>query len=382
MVRIGIVAGEASGDLLGAGLIKELRSIFPDVYFEGIAGPKMVEQGCNAIYPSEKLSIFGLVEALRHYYELHQMREKIIMHFIDNPPDVFIGIDVPDFNLHLEDRLKQAGIKTVQYVSPQVWAWRSYRVKKIRRAVNLILALFPFEKKFYNQSHVPVEYVGHHMADAIDIQNDQVEARKLLNLSENSTVMAVLPGSRSSEVKHLSELFIQTILHVQNIKEDMQVIVPLASDKMKKIFCHAMQKHDVTNVTLIEGQARHAMQAADIVLLASGTATLEAMLLKRPMVVAYRFSFISYWVMRMFARIKYFSLPNLLANERVVPEFAQYDATVENLSAALLRYLDDTKLTQNLMQRFTDLHRSLKQDANKKAAQAIDVLIKKDVVDG
>lgn len=375
MHRIGIVAGEASGDLIGAGLIQSLREKFPDMTFEGIAGPDMIAQGCHALYPSEKLSIFGLLEAVKHYLELHRIRKALIRHFINNPPDVFIGIDAPDFNLTLEESLKNAGIKTVQYVSPQVWAWRRYRVKKIARAVNMMLALFPFEVDFYKEHHVPVEYVGHHMADAIPMENPKAPAREALGLDAQKITVAVLPGSRLSEARNLSQVFVETMSLLCEHYENIQFVVPLASPAIREIFQSALEEKQDIDIILIDNCARQAMQAADIVLLASGTATLEALLLKRPMVVAYRFSWLSHFILKRFAKIEMFSLPNLLASENLVPEFVQDAVTPETLVRQIMDFLDDADKTAALVKRFNEIHLQIRKDANHSAANVIAAML-------
>jgi lipid-A-disaccharide synthase len=375
MHRVGIVAGEASGDLIGTGLIKSLREKFPDIVFEGIAGPGMIAQGCHALYPAEKLSIFGLLEAFKHFLELHRIRKSLIQHFINDPPDIFIGIDAPDFNLGLEEALKQAGIKTVQYVSPQVWAWRRYRVKKVARAVNMMLALFPFEASFYKEHHVPVEYVGHHMADAIPLENPKAPARELLGLDADSITVAVLPGSRLSEARNLSQVFIDTMSLLHSHYDNIQFVVPLASPSIREIFESGLQAGQHMKICLLENHAREAMQAADVVMLASGTATLEALLLKRPMVVAYRFSWLSHFILKRFAKIEMFSLPNLLASEKLVPEFVQDAVTAETLAQQLMSYIDNHDKTAALLERFTDIHKQIRKDANQSAASAIEAML-------
>ncbi len=377
-MRIGLVAGESSGDLLGAGMIKALRQSVGELDAEGIAGPNMVEAGCTALFPAEKLSIMGLVDALVHYRELRAIRNQLRDRFIANPPDVFVGIDAPDFNLTLLEQLRRAGIPTVQYVSPQVWAWRRYRVKKIVRAVDCVLALFPFEAEFYREHNVPVKFVGHPFADQIPMTTDKVAARIKLGLDENATIIAMLPGSRISEVKYLAETFLETASYCQQQRKDIQFVVPFASQTVRDVFIQVGgELAKQLPITFIDGQAREVMGAADCLLMASGTATLEAMLVKRPMVVAYRFSKINYFILNMWVKIKNFSLPNLLAGETIVPEYVQDAAKPEVMGEKLLNYLNNPGEVKHIMERFTEIHLTLKQDTDKQAAEAVLKVINK-----
>jgi len=378
-MRIGLVAGESSGDLLGAGMLKALRDSVKELEAEGIAGPNMVREGCSALFPSEKLSIIGLVDAFAHYRELRAIRNQLKDRFIANPPDAFVGIDAPDFNLTLLEQLRQSGIPTIQYVSPQVWAWRRYRVKKIARAVDCVLTLFPFEADFYREHNVPVKFVGHPFADQIPMATDKATARINLGLAEDATIVAMLPGSRISEVKYLAETFLQTASYCYQQRQDIQFVVPFASEIVRDVFIRL--GGDLATqlpIMFIDGQAREVMGAADAILMASGTATLEAMLVKRPMVVAYRLSWLNYFILKMWVKIKNFSLPNLLAGETLVPEYVQAAAKPEVMGDKLLHYLDDPESVKQIMKRFTEIHHSLKQDTDKQAAQAVlDVVNKK-----
>ena len=371
-MRIGIVAGESSGDLLGAGLIQAIRKRIPDAEFEGIAGPRMIEAGCRALFPSEKLSIFGLVDAFAHYRELRGIRARLRDHFIAQPPDVIVGIDVPDFNLGLLEPCHAAGIPTVQYVSPQVWAWRRYRLKKIARSVDRVLTLFPFEAAFYEQHRVPVTFVGHPFADRIPLATDRNVARLNLGLPETGPVIAILPGSRISEVRYLARSFLDTARWCHARNPAIHYVVPLASPMVREIFEHCLQQTDADlPITIIDGQAREAMGAADAILMASGTATLEAMLIKRPMVVAYRMAWLNHLILRAWSHVQHFSLPNLLAGEALVPECIQKDASPARMGQYLLDYLEKPEIVQPLVERFTAIHQQLRQNTDQRAAEAV-----------
>lgn len=371
-MRIGIVAGEASGDLLGAGLISAIKQRYPDAVFEGIAGPQMIAAGATSLFPMDRLSVMGIVEVLGRYRELLGIRRQLATYFRQNPPDAFIGIDAPDFTLGLEKQLRQAGIKTAHYVSPSVWAWRQRRVKKIAQSTDLMLTLFPFEAKFYQQHHVPVKFVGHPLADSIPMAVDKSAARKALDLAQESTVLAMLPGSRSNELHYLATTFIETVRWLRERYPSLEVVVPLANEVRRTQFEQAMaQVTDVPQMTLVDGQSREVMAAADVVLLASGTAALEAMLLKRPMVVAYKLSPLTYWLARFLVKVENFSLPNLLANETLVPELIQHEVTPERLGKALLSFLENTELNEAVNQRFHEIHQSLRMDASQQAANAV-----------
>ena len=371
-MRIGIVAGEASGDLLGAGLISAIKQRHPDAVFEGIAGPQMIAAGANSLFPMDRLSVMGIVEVLGRYRELLGIRRQLANHFRQNPPDVFIGIDAPDFTLGLEKQLRKAGIKTVHYVSPSVWAWRQRRVKKIAQSTDLMLTLFPFEAKFYQQHNVPVTFVGHPLADTIPLSVDKSAARKSLGLSAENKILAVLPGSRSNELHYLASTFIDTVRWLREKHPNLDVVVPLANEKRRAQFEHTMaQMSDVPKMILVDGQSREVMAAADVVLLASGTAALEAMLLKRPMVVAYRLAPLTYWLAKRLVKVEKYSLPNLLSNETLVPELIQQDATPEKLGQAVLNYLENAALNDAVNLRFNEIHKTLRQDASSQAAKAV-----------
>ncbi|MCN4143619.1 MAG: lipid-A-disaccharide synthase [Thiohalomonas sp.] len=381
-MRIGIIAGEASGDILAAGLIKALLIQYPDAQFEGIAGPLMIEAGCKAIYPAEKLSVMGLVEVLAHYRELSSIRKELISHFINNPPDVFIGIDAPDFNLLVEATLKQAGIGTIHYVSPSVWAWRQYRLGKISRAVDLMLTLFPFEARFYENHNISVKYIGHTLADEIDLDIDINQARERIQLEVKSeqSVIAVLPGSRMSEVTRLAKPFIETFLHCLHVRPNLIFILPFVNQKTRHFFekeleqelAQAAKKEDIrSHFVLYDGQSRDVMAASDAVLLASGTAALEAMLLKKPMLVTYKLAPITYWIAKRLLKVPYYSLPNLLAGDALVEEITQNEVRSGVLAPKLLSLLSKNKLWQSKLEVFNDIHTLLRQDADNMAVQAL-----------
>ncbi|WP_102796614.1 lipid-A-disaccharide synthase [Bowmanella denitrificans] len=373
-LRIGIVAGETSGDILGAGLIQALNSRFPHIQFEGIGGPRMQAQGCQSLFDMEELSVMGLVEVLSRIRRLLHIRASLVEHFIANPPDLFIGIDAPDFNLGLEKRLKAAGICTVQYVSPTIWAWREKRVFNIAKATNLVLSLLPFEKAFYDKYQVPCTFVGHTLADAIPVEVDSTGARARLGLSEQCKVLALLPGSRGGEVSLLLPAFVQTAALLQQQIPDLQVVLPAANAKRRQqIEEYLASTQSQAHIQILDGQSRDAMSAADAILLASGTATLEAMLCKKPMLVAYKFNWLTYQIAKRMVRAKYFSLPNLLAGEALVPELLQHDVEPERMSKILAPML--TQGAPGLVDKFTALHQQLRLNADERAADAISKLI-------
>tara|TARA_R110002167_G_scaffold77980_7_gene216183 strand:+ start:2823 stop:3983 length:1161 start_codon:yes stop_codon:yes gene_type:complete len=378
ILRVGIVAGEASGDILAAGLIKQLKKRYPNAIFEGIAGPKMQAQGCQSLFEMEELSVMGLVEVLSRIRRLMFVRKSMLHHFLANPPDVFIGVDAPDFNLGLALKLKEQGIKTVQYVSPTVWAWREKRIFKIAKATNLVLSIFPFEKQVYDKHHIPCEFVGHTMADDIAIKPDQQKARHALKLKENEIILALLPGSRKREVDTLLDVFIQSCLLLKPDVKELKVLIPVVNRQRKAQVDEYIQTHKPDlNIQVVIGHAREVMIASDAVLLASGTATLEAMLCKKNMVTAYKLSGLTYQLMRWLYKAKYFALPNVLAGEKLIPELLQNDVTPETISELLLPMLtiqnDDAQ--QALITKFESLHQSLKKDADVQSASAVANLI-------
>lgn len=372
-MHIVLVAGELSGDLLGADLMAALREGCPQLRFSGIGGPAMQAQGLVSLAPLERLAVMGLVEVLRHLPGLIQLRRQLYQQITAHPPLAFIGIDAPDFNLGLERRLKAAGIPTVHYVSPSVWAWRPWRVKKIARAVDLMLTLFPFEAAFYQNHGVPVRYVGHPLADAIPLEApDPAAARFALKLPDDwmdAPLVALLPGSREGEVTRLGPLFLATAHELYQRRSDLRFLLPAATPRLHERLTqlHTAHAPDVPLI-LTQGQSQTVMAAADVVLLASGTATLEAMLLKRPMVVAYRVAPVTAWLARRLVKIPHFALPNLLAGRALVPEFIQDAATVENLGTAVLGWLEDRAACTQLAAEFMALHDQLRCDASRRAA--------------
>jgi lipid-A-disaccharide synthase len=371
-LHVGIIAGEASGDNLGAALIHEIRKREPDAVFEGVAGPRMKDAGCFSLYPMENLSVMGLVEVLKHLPELMSMRRELRRHFLKTPPDIFIGIDAPDFNLSLERSLKRADIRTLHYVSPSVWAWRKYRVRKIAASVDCMLTLFPFEERFYEEQQVPARFVGHPLADLIADDVDPLQARAHLGIQHQGPLVALLPGSRVGEVKRLAEDFLRAASWCHERRSDTQFVIPLANDACRTVFEAAMTAvNSRLPVTRLNGQGLEAMAAANAVMLASGTATLECALLKRPMAVAYRLSPLTYQLARLLVNIPYYSLPNLLADRPVVKEFIQDDITPEALGGEILRLIEDPSHAQELTSVFAQIHAELRQDASRIAADVV-----------
>ena len=373
MPKVGIVAGEASGDLLGSHLIRALKKHRPDIEFIGIAGPKMQGEGARSLFPIERLSVRGYVEVLRHLPGLLKIRSELAQFFIKTKPDLFIGIDAPDFNFGLERKLKRKGIRTIHYVSPSIWAWRKGRMGKIKRAVSHMLALFPFEPAIYEQANVPVTYVGHPLADILPMEPDRQGARESLKIKDDKLVIAMLPGSRQSEVKQLADLYVKTAKLIAQDHPDVQFLVPLITRETRAIFEQAMyanQAHE-TPIQVLFGHAHMAMEAADAVIVASGTATLEAALLKRPMVITYRMPRMSWWILKRMNYLPYVGLPNILAGRFVVPELLQNDAIPEKLAEATLRMVSDKALMKEISAEFTRIHETLRQNTEEKAAQAI-----------
>jgi len=373
---IAIIAGEVSGDILGAGLIHALKAHYPNAKFIGIGGERMIAEGFETLFDMEELSVMGLVEVLKHLPRLLKIRRSIIDQLSALKPDIFIGIDAPDFNLDVELKLKQQGIKTIHYVSPSVWAWRQKRVYKIAAATNLVLAFLPFEKAFYDRFNVPCRFIGHTMADAIPLKPNREEACQLLNLDSTQRYVAMLVGSRGSEVEFLSEPFLQTAQLLHQRYPDVKFLVPLINQKRRQQFEQIKQRvAPELDMILLDGNARAAMIAAEATLLASGTAALEAMLCKSPMVVGYRMKPFTYFLAKRLVKTKYVSLPNLLADEMLVPELIQEDCNPTKLAEKLSLYLsEDKSAVQNrhvLLQRFAELHQRIQCNADQQAAQAV-----------
>ena len=373
-LRIGLLAGEASGDTLGADLIHALRRRAPDTQFFGVAGPKMQAAGCESWEPAESLAVMGLFDVLRDLPRLVRLLARIKRMFLTARPDVFIGIDAPDTNLRLARTLHAAGIPTVQYVSPQVWAWRQGRARKIRESVDLVLCLLPFEKRFYDEHGIRAEFVGHPLADAIPQQIDREAARRALGLDLTSSIVALLPGSRRGEVARLGADFAATARWLAAQRPELKFIAPMASAATRQIFSEVLKRDaPALDVRLIDGQATTALSAANVVLVASGTASLEAALCKRPMVVVYRLGALTGWVLtRMnLVKSKFFAQPNLLADQRVVGEYFQDQIIPESIGAELLMWLDDTERRGALEREFARMHADLRRGAGTRAAQAI-----------
>ena len=373
---IALVAGEVSGDILGAGLIRQLKIHYPQARFIGIAGPRMLAEGCESLVDMEELSVMGLAEILKHLPRLLKIRNNVIRTMLREKPDVYIGIDAPDFNLGVELKLKANGIKTIHYVSPSVWAWRQNRIHKIAKATHQVLAFLPFEKAFYDKFNVPCRFVGHTMADAVPLKPDRIEARQHLNLDANQRYLAILVGSRSSEVAFLTEPFLQTALLLKQRFPDLQFLVPLVNEKRRAQF-EAIKAQVAPNLAMhvIDGNARQVLIAADAALLASGTAALEAMLCKSPMVVGYKMKALTYCLAKRLVKSKYISLPNLLADEMLVPEMIQEECDPALLAEKLAVYFSTEEAALEhrrvLIQRFTDLHRLIQCGADQQAAQAV-----------
>lgn len=371
-MRVGVVAGEASGDILGAGLLRALRARCPALDVEGIGGPEMIAAGCRSHYPIERLSVMGLFEVLGQYREIRAARLGIARRLIGDPPDVFVGIDAPDFNIPLALELRDAGIRTVQYVSPQVWAWRRYRIRKIARAVDRMLTLFPFEARFYEQHRVPVSFVGHPLADIIPPSPDRKEARRSLRLAADGEIVALLPGSRMSEVKYLAQPMLDTARWLLQRRAGLRFLLPTVGGNVRR-HCEAVLSNSAERlpVSLVDGQSRTVMEAADVVLLASGTATLEATLLKRPMVVTYRMHPLTFRIMKSMWHASYVALPNLLADRSLVPELLQDEAVPARLGPAVLELLENPGRQQALLAEFEAVHMRLRRGADERAADAV-----------
>ena len=371
-LRIALVAGEASGDILGSGLMRALKAKHPDIEFIGVGGPLMEAEGMRSYFPMERLSVMGLVEVLGRLRELLKRRKELVQTLIAEKPDVFIGIDAPDFTLNIELQLRRAGIKTVHYVSPSVWAWRQKRVLKIREGCDLMLTLLPFEAKFYEEHGVPVRFVGHSLADTIPLEADRAAARAELGLPYGPLV-ALMPGSRGGEVSKLGGLFLEAAAIIHAARPEVRFVLPCANAARRQQIEQLMAGRDLP-LTLLDGRSHLALAACDAVLIASGTATLEALLYKRPMVVAYRLAGLTFWILKRLVKSPYVSLPNLLAQRMLVPELLQDAATPEALAHTLLPLLDGG---EEQTRGFDEIHRILRLDASNQAADAVLDLIAK-----
>jgi lipid-A-disaccharide synthase len=370
-IRYVVVAGEASGDILGANLIAHLKTLQPNAIFEGIGGPLMEAQGFKTVVPMDRLSVMGLVEVLARLIELLGIRKRLYQSCLDNPPTAFIGIDSPDFNMPLARKLKKSGIPTVHYVSPSVWAWRQKRIFNIKKSVDLMLALFPFELPIYHEHNIPIVCVGHTLADEIPLDSDALEARDTLNLGPiNGPVFGILPGSREGEVSRLAPLFVETMKRIKQKEPDAVFLIP-AANAARRVQIESILEGANAEAILIDGQSRTVMAASDAILLASGTAALEAMLVKRPMVVSYRVNKLTYAIMSRMIKVPYVSLPNLLANEALVPELLQDAATPDNLATRLLQTWRSFNGDKTIQAKYLNLHKMLRKNAGETAAKAI-----------
>ncbi len=374
-MRIALVAGEASGDLLGGLLLDGLKARWPHAQFVGIGGPQMAKRGMQAWWPSEKLAVRGYIEVLKRYRELVGIRNELKARLIADKPDIFIGIDAPDFNLDLERDLKSAGIKTAHFVSPSIWAWRPERIEKIRAAVDHVLCIFPFEKKIYDDAGICASYVGHPLAPVIAMQSDKHAAREKLGLSPTDTVVALLPGSREDEIKYLISRYFKALARIKSHSHAIKFIVPCVPSLTKAIesAAHAAGVHN--DVQLLDGQSHAALAACDVALVASGTATLEAALFKRPMVIAYNMHWMSWLIMHRKKMQPWVGLPNILCGEFVVPELLQKQVTPQALAQAVLAWLDSPERIEALQQRFTALHHELLRDTPRLAAESIESIL-------
>jgi len=375
--EIALVAGEASGDLLGAALISELSQRYPDARFSGIGGRHMRAAGMDTWWDCEELAVFGLFEVLSHFPRLYKIRRELRNRLLADQPDIFIGIDAPDFNLGLETALKRTGIRTVHYVSPTIWAWREKRVRKIARAVDLVLCLFPFEPDFYRGHGVSAIYVGHPMADQIAENPDHEEARNKLSIEAAGKLVALLPGSRAGEVSKLAGPMIEAAGIIAGKMPGVRFVSAMANAKVRTLFESALQQEGNPAIQLVENDSRRVIAASDVVLVASGTAALETMLVNRPMVVSYRVASSTYHLAKTLKLVKadHVSLPNILAGETLVPELLQQDANGPKLAQAVLDWLDDSDRRTALHQRFSEMNADLRCDAGAKAAAAVGELL-------
>lgn len=370
-----MVAGETSGDLLAGLMMQGIRAQWPDAYLYGIGGPRMQSQGFNALWPSDKLAVRGYVEVLRHYKEIVGIRKQLKSQLLDHPPQVFVGVDAPDFNLDLERDLKQAGIPTVHFVCPSIWAWRAERIEKIKQSVDHVLCIFPFETDLLHAHGIAATYVGHPLAQAIPMHVDTLKARQELKLDPDRPVVALLPGSRESEITYLAERFFQTAKLLSQQQANLQFVLP-AMPAMKARIEHIRDQVGASQVQILNGQSHAALAACDVTLIASGTATLEAALFKKPMVIAYNMNWLSWQMMKRKKLQPWVGLPNILAQEFCVPELLQDQATPSNMSMAVLEWLRSPEKAQALVSRFENMHASLLRDTPTLAAHAIQTLVK------
>ena len=377
-IRIAIVAGEASGDLLGSHLVAALQARLPQVEFFGIAGPKMMSCGVKSLFPMEKLSIMGFHEVVKNLFSLLALRRDLKRRLIAWQPHIYIGVDAPDFNFNIERTLRKRGITTVHFASPSIWAWRGGRIHKIKRAVDHMLVLFPFEKAIYDRAGIAATFVGHPLADTIPVECNPNAARDRLKLSHDATIVTLLPGSRRSELDMHADLFVQTAQRLHEQLPQVKFLAPLATKQTRNLFEAAIYRNHAQDlpIKILFGHAQDAMAAANCVLVKSGTATLEAALLKRPMVITYRIPKLTYRLVRNRFYLPYFGMPNVLAERFIVPEFMQDQATPENLAQAVCAWLEDTAGRENLTEEFTRMHLALRQNTAQRASEAVIELLK------
>ncbi len=369
--KIAIVAGEHSGDLLGAGLMQAISKRHPGAYFIGVGGPLMAEQGMDTYFPMDDLAVMGIAEVVQQLPKLLRHRKKLVQYLIEEQPDVMIGIDAPDFNLTVETRLKNAGIATIHYVSPSVWAWREGRIKGIKKAVDHVLCLLPFEKDFYDKHGLPATFVGHPLADDIPMQWQQTPARKELKLEPESEYLAILPGSRKGEIARMAPVFLRVAKKIAEKYPNLRFVAPMISDARAEQFQELIKQYSPElTIALPVGESRKVMAASNYLLLTSGTVALEALLIKRPMVVAYRFHWLSYQIIKRLFHAPFFSLPNLLAGKEIVPELAQSEASEEGIEQALVELIEQDNTA--LLEQFKTIHQQLKVSASEKAANVVD----------
>ena len=372
-IRAGIVAGEASGDLIGSHLVAALKAREPRLAFSGIGGGKLMAQGVESLYPMETLSVRGYVEVLRHYREIMGVRRQLVARFLAERPALFIGVDAPDFNLELERQLREGGIPAVHFVGPSVWAWRRWRLKRIAKSVSHMLVMFPFEAPIYEAEGIPATYVGHPLADVIPLAIDRAAARETLKLPQSKLLVALLPGSRRQELHYMADDFVNAAKRLHEQLGEVRFVVPMASRQTKELFEAALHRNGAAELplTLMFGHSHEALAAADVALVGSGTATLEAALFKTPMVITYRQSPVTWALMKRMLYLPWIGLPNILAREFLCDELVQEQATPEKLSAALLSLLQDTARQQRQRERFLAMHEELRQDTASKAADAV-----------
>lgn len=374
---IALIAGEASGDILGAGLMQSLQARYPGARFIGVGGSEMAAAGLDSLFPMEKLSVMGITEVLAHLPELLRLRKQLVRFLLEQQPDVVIGIDSPDFTLPIARRLHERGLKTVHYVSPSVWAWRQGRIKGIKKSIDLMLCLLPFEARFYEEHQVPVSFVGHPLADRVPLQTDTPAARKALGLRSDDTLLAVLPGSRGGEVGQLMPVFLDAMVALNASRPALRFVIPAANAARREQIETLLEQAPDLPVTLVDGESRTVMAAADVILMSSGTATLEGLLVGKPMVVGYRVGKVTYAIARRLVKSEFVSLPNLLCREAMVPELIQDDLTYDAIVAEVNRWLDNPAQAQALVSRFQAVHEQLRGGASEKAADAVSQLLER-----